>query len=99
MKTEYLKLLNEFANSHSLSTNIEVNITDHHKSFKPRFEGADARYEEANLLSSIIVGAENFCYFLQRNGYTIKGIKVGKSHKIQGKSVKKSQNHTLKGAK
>lgn len=72
MNKNLLKLLNEFANSHSLSTNIEVNITDNHKSFKPRFEGADARYEEANLLASILTGAENFCYFLQRGGYTIE---------------------------
>ena len=35
----------------------------------------------------------------EANKYTIKGIKVGKSHKIHSKSVKKSQNYTLKGTK
>ena len=71
MDKKYLKLLNEFANSHSLSTNIEVNIGEYNKSFTPRKGYEGAKYEEANLLASIIVGAENFCYFLQRNGYKI----------------------------
>ena len=72
MNKKLLKLLNEFANSHSLAEHIRVDITPYHKSFTPR-EGAtqQARYEEANLLSSIIVGAENFCYFLERNGYVV----------------------------
>ena len=75
MDKKFLKLLNEFANSHSLATEIEVDISDHHKSFKPRQGYEGAKYEEANLLASIIVGAENFCYFLQRNGYTLRRVK------------------------
>ena len=71
MDKKLLKLLNEFANSHSLATSIEVTIGDYNKSFKPREGFSGARYEEANLLSSIIVGAENFCYFLERSGYVV----------------------------
>jgi hypothetical protein len=79
MDEKYLKLLNEFANEHVLATDIEVEISVHHKSFKPRFQGSYAKYEDANLLSSIIVGAENFCYYLQRNGFIIK---KGKKNEI-----------------
>ena len=72
MNKQNLKLLNKFANDHSLATDIKVEISDYSKSFKPRFNGAYAKYEEANMLSSIIVGAENFCYYLERNGYKIR---------------------------
>ena len=72
MDKKYLKLLNEFANSHSLAAQIRVEISDNSKSFKPRFPDSYAKYEEANLLASIIVGAENFCYFLEREGYKIE---------------------------
>jgi|WetSurMetagenome_2_1015567.scaffolds.fasta_scaffold1380087_2 hypothetical protein len=73
MNPKFIKLLNEFANDHVLATHIKVELTDHHKSFKPRDDGdVGAKYEDANLLSSIIVGAENFCYYLQRNDYEIR---------------------------
>lgn len=72
MNKKYIKLLNEFANSHSLATNIKVEITDYHKSFTPRSKDSYAKYEEANMLASIIAGAENFCYWLERNRYEIR---------------------------
>jgi hypothetical protein len=77
MNKKLLKLLNEFANSHSLAREIMVTISDNHKHFQPRNKDSYAKYEEANLLASIIVGAENFCYFLERNGYRIQKGKHG----------------------
>lgn len=71
MKKESLKILNDFANSHTLASNIKVEIGPYNKSFKPRKAHSFAKYEDANLLSSIICGAENFLYFLERNGYNI----------------------------
>lgn len=68
---KFLKLLNEFANEHTLATNIKVEITPYCKSFTPRNPGSFAKYEDANLLASIIAGAESFCYFLQRHGYIL----------------------------
>jgi hypothetical protein len=69
-----MKILNEFANDHVCATHIKVDISHHHKSFKPRnCEGA--KYEDCNLLSSIIMGAESFMMYLARNGYEIKKVK------------------------
>jgi hypothetical protein len=78
MDKKYLKLLNEFANSHVLATDIKVEISEHHKSFKPREVLSYAKYEDANLLASILTGAESFCYYLSREGY---GINKHKSNK------------------
>ena len=71
MEKKYLKLLNDFANDHVLATDIQVEIGEYHKTFKPRMENSYARYEDANLLGSIIMGAENLCWYLSRNGYEI----------------------------
>ena len=65
------KLLEKFINNSPLATEIQVTVTHNTKSFKPRFDGARARYEDANILSSILMGAENFCYWLRKNGYSI----------------------------
>lgn len=72
MKDKSLKLLNDFANDLTLAENIKVVITPYNKSFKPRVDGIPARYEDANMLSTIIVGAESFLSYLNRNGYSIK---------------------------
>ena len=72
MNKKYLKLLNEFANNHSLANEIKVEITEHQKSFKPRSPFSKAYYDEANLLVSILTGAESFCNYLQRRGYGIR---------------------------
>ena len=71
MNKDYYKILNMFANDSPLATNIKVDITGTHKSFKPRFKDSKAYYEDANLLSTIITGAENFCWWLERNGFKI----------------------------
>jgi hypothetical protein len=75
MKKENLKILNDFSNDHVLATHIKVEISDYNKSFKPRQSNGAAKYEDANLLSSIICGAENLVYYLERNGYKIIKVK------------------------
>lgn len=65
-------LLETFINDSPIAEHIKVEISVAHKSFKPREEGSPAHYEDANLLSSILMGAENFCYWLRRNGYVIR---------------------------
>ena len=71
MEKKFLKILNDFANDHVLATHIEVEIGEYTKSFKPRLPNSYAKYEDANLLGSIIMGAENLCWYLSRNGYNI----------------------------
>ena len=70
------RLLEQFINDSPMARSINVQVMTNHKTFKPRHPGSEAHYEDANLLSSILMGAENFCYWLRRNGYTIK--KTGK---------------------
>jgi len=65
------ELLEKFINDSPLAQEIKVEVHIGHKSFKPRYEGAKSHYEDANLLSSILMGAENFCYWLRRNNYKI----------------------------
>ncbi len=67
-----MELLEEFANAHTLAHDIRVTITTNSKSFQPRFKQSYAKYEDANLLSSIIMGAESFLYWLSRSGYEVK---------------------------
>ena len=68
---EQCKMLEKFINDHVLATHIEVQVSNHHKSFNPRIEGEGANYEDANLLASILTGAESFLYWIRRNNYTI----------------------------
>lgn len=65
------QMLEKFINDHVLATHIKVEVSHHHKSFKPRVEGVGANYEDANLLASILTGAENFLFWLRRSGYDI----------------------------
>ncbi len=69
-KEHHLKLLNDFANQLTLAKDIEVQCSEYSKSFKPR-DGMRAKYEDSIALSSIVNGAEQFLYYLER-----KGIKV-----------------------
>jgi hypothetical protein len=71
MNKKHLNLVNIFADTHSLADQIRVVITEHNVSMTPRYDGSYAKYEDANLLSSIIQGAESFIYFLERNNYKI----------------------------
>jgi hypothetical protein len=76
------ELLNKFANEHSLSIggNIEVVRNPYSTSFKPK-EGHDGmKYEDVELLSSIIQGAEHFLFWASRNGIEIK-VKNGKRNR------------------
>ena len=67
------EILEKFINDSPVATNIKVSVSSYYKSFKPRnpFDNK-AYYEDCNMLSSILMGAENFCYWLRRNGYEIK---------------------------
>jgi hypothetical protein len=65
------ELLEKFINDSPLATGIQVTVTQHHKSFKPRLPSSVAHYEDCNLLSAILMGAENLVYWLRRNEYTI----------------------------
>ena len=83
------KMLEKFINDHVLATHIEVQVSNHHKSFKPRIEGEGANYEDANLLASILTGAESFLYWVRRNNYTIsKGGLDGAKSKTKKKKSK-----------
>ena len=74
-------MLEKFINDSPLAKEIRVIVTQYNKSFKPRYDGAKAYYGDCNMLSSILMGAENFCYWLRRNGYVIKRQKSGvKTH-------------------
>ena len=77
------ELLEKFINDSLLATEIKVEVTANRKSFKPRYPESEAHYEDCNLLSAILMGAENLMYWLRRNGYTIatkrkKVAKVGR---------------------
>jgi len=73
------KLLEDFANEHVLATNIKVSISETSKSFQPRYRDADASYENANLLATLVVGAESFLKWLNRKGYEVKSGKSKRS--------------------
>ena len=77
------ELLEKFINDSSLATAIKITVTTHHKSFKPKLPGLTANYEECNMLAGILLGAENFCYWLRRNNYEL--IKTKKLPKDWGK--------------
>jgi hypothetical protein len=76
------ELLEKFANSTVLSTNIKVEKTEHSTHFMPR-DGKDGMfYEECVLLSNILQGAEHFLWWLRRNNYRIIATPKGyKRHK------------------
>ena len=73
MNKKMLKILNDFANDHSLAKGgeIKVTITDYCKSFEPSGFKSTCKYDDVNLLNSLIEGAECLLYFLSRNGYYI----------------------------
>ena len=67
-----MELLEDFANNHTLAHDIRVTVTTNSESFKSRFKNSYAKYEDANLLASLITGAEAFLYWLARSGYEVK---------------------------
>ncbi len=60
------EVLTEFANEHPLAQHIKAEITSHCKSFTPRDKDSPAYYDECNLLSSIVMGAENYLMWQRR---------------------------------
>ncbi len=99
------KILEQFINDSPLAKEIKVDVNYNHKSFKPRYEGAKAYYEDCNMLSNILLGAENFCYWLRRKGYKIaikrqnKGYKIAIKRQKRGIMTQKPLQSTLKGVK
>ena len=67
-----IELLNAFANDLTIARDIKVTVSPFHKSFKPRSANIPARYEDANLISSILTGAEALLNYLTRNNYEIR---------------------------
>ena len=79
---EMYDLLEKFANDSPLAEHIKVEITEYSQSYKPRLLNSPAHYEDAKLLSSILMGAEHLLWWLRRNNYRIiatpKGYKMVK---------------------
>jgi len=69
---EMYDLLEKFINDSPMAEHIKVEITGHSQSYKPKYEGAPAHYEDAKLLSSILMGAEHLMFWLRRNKYEIR---------------------------
>ena len=72
MKAKHLKLLNQYANNHSLAKGggIKVTITEHSTRLEP-VENSGMKYEDCNLLHDLIRGADHFICHLEREGYQI----------------------------
>jgi len=64
-------LLSKFINDSPLAEHIKVELTEHSQSYKPRYKDAPSHYEDAKLLSSLLMGAEHLLFWLRRNEYTI----------------------------
>ena len=72
MKTDWYEVLNDFANTHTLAKHVNINIDEGHTSLTAKNETVGPKYEDCNLLVEIMRGAENFVYYLRRNGYVLK---------------------------
>ncbi len=68
---EQCKLLEKFINDSTIAHDIKVTITEHSTDMKPKPPAMTMRYEDTELLSSILRGAMHFCYWLRRNNYTL----------------------------
>lgn len=71
IKEERYKLLTDFANDLTIARDIKVVVSPYHKSFKPRSANIPARYEDANMIASLLTGAESFLNYLHREKYFI----------------------------
>jgi hypothetical protein len=78
---EMYRILDDFANSHTLARDLEVRITEHSKSFTA-LPDTPAKYEDVVLLSQLVLGAEHFMMWLRREG---KARLVKLSQKVQRK--------------
>ena len=64
---EMYKILEDFANGHTLARDFEVSINGHSKRFTA-LPDTPAKYEDVVLLSDIVRGAEHFMMWLRREG-------------------------------
>ena len=62
------KILEDFANSHTLARDIVVSMNGYSTSFKPRFPADSFKHEDSELLSEIVRGATHFMMWLRREG-------------------------------
>lgn len=72
---EQTELLEKFINDNTIAHDIKVTITEHSTDMKPKNPAIGMRYEDTDLLSSILRGAMHFCYWLRRNNYTLSATK------------------------
>ena len=68
---KHLKLLNKFAQDKADLFDVDVCITDHGSSYKPKDPDHGCHYEDVMALASNITGAQVFIYWLERHGYKI----------------------------
>ena len=93
---EMYKILEDFANFHTLARDIVVSMNGHSTSFKPRFPAESFRYEDSQLLGEIVRGATHFMMWLRREGKARlvqcprKGIKPPKSRVLASKKTHSS---------
>ena len=67
---QHYKLVEDFANDHTLAEEIIVTHTSFHTSYKSKNNNG-AKYDDCMLLGRLVDGANTFMYYLRRNGYKI----------------------------
>ena len=67
---KFYEILTKFANDHTLAKDIECKMTEHYKSYEAK-DGGGARFSDVVLLSQIVDGANQFCFYLESNNYKI----------------------------
>ncbi len=60
------KLLERFANEHALAVGVKIGIYPHGTSFRAIDKIKGSKYEDINLLSDLIRGAESFLLWARR---------------------------------
>ena len=96
---EMYKILTDFGNGHTLARDIEVTIRSGYTSLHAKCQEKGFKYEDGQLLSEIIRGAESFMFWLRREGkarlvrldaeYTRKGAKPSNSVGLASKERRK----------
>ena len=64
--TQMYKELQDFANAHTLAKDIKVEITPYSTRFLPRAGCEGMKYEDVQLLSSLIQGAQHYLWWKRR---------------------------------
>jgi len=64
------KLVEDFANDHTLAEDIIVTHSSFHTSYTSKSNDG-ARYDDCCLLKTLVDGANSFMFYLRRNGYEI----------------------------